>query len=1198
MNHMLKKTSVVLVCVLFGFAIALVFPFLLTTSVSGQDEPPQLLLATPDPGINWGNAKINAPMLWALHYTGKGVRVAVVDTGIDYEHPAFQDTNFFIIRDMEKDSRDGRGITVDPANPTGLGTPVSPDDSLDYTGHGTHVAGVIAAANAASRTLGVAYDAEIVSLKVQSLTDLKETVYSGEAAPNETLSFTLELLTETAIIDAILTWEGQGNWWLRVQSPVLSFFQVDQSANNFEACTNIPIQAEREGWNVYITNMDAGSFASFTLTVRQWGWIITPEIVKNALSHAINQKANIINVSLSLGDYFDPLYEEARENNVIVVTAVGNSPPDTTPSAWNRHAIVVGATDQDDGLADFSTNGPAPDGNTKPDVVAPGVGNMAPESQHKFTPHSVFTQAFGTSIATPHVAGGAALLVQYLKETTGEIPPAPLVKTLLMGSAVTVGIGGPPAAPGELKEAKDNASGAGRIDLYRALTSFGVTGVIQASEGGPVKVDFLDCRIPIVFNNSSLDPMKATLYWDDASYEPGMRVFFSGGFTYVSDTSMSRLYYNPPRPINQLVVARPRDPRIVTDEVWNLATNYPPVLQSLDGQPYGYYFADTVWPPGVLTPYTVTVPITGNHAALRVVTYQTDPNDAAILFLSDPNGASQDTFTLSDVAVKQVVSPYEPAGGDWVLGVYNLSGKPLSATIASNYPFDLDVPHPTNLYLPLVVRQWPPVPDAPVLNPVAKADDSRDYDVTWNSAARAGSYILEEATSATFAGAIVRYNGPDTVWTVLNHDYGVFYYRVKAANVWGDSLWSAPIVVTVRPSGSILLVDDDLGKPYQTYYADALTALGRPYDTWTVSQQDGPSFATMNSYDIVIWLTGNDYSSSLTSLDQTNLAAFLNAGGKLFVSGQDIAYDTHSDSFCGSYLHAGYVSDDTNTYALTGAGIFSDISINISGTTGANNQIYPGEVSVGSGGVGIFDYDGADYGWGGVSADTGIYKVVYFAFGFEAINDSATREDVMSVVLDWFGGGGSPPPPVPCGYNFLLNSDFEEDTPPGAFWQESTNVPHTIISKDFPYSGERSIFMGSYNNAEEWVRQSFIVPSGLDVARLSFWWHGESIATGDSPSATLKIGLQSPPGNYLGGPRMTISDADIGSGWVWTEIPVSGFIPWAGQTLWLSFEATTNSSAKTRFAVDDMVMRFDCSNAVVNDGDGVPPIIRLPPPAP
>ncbi|MBN2006371.1 MAG: protease inhibitor I42 family protein [Anaerolineae bacterium] len=206
---------------------------------------------------------------------------------------------------------------------------------------------------------------------------------------------------------------------------------------------------------------------------------------------------------------------------------------------------------------------------------------------------------------------------------------------------------------------------------------------------------------------------------------------------------------------------------------------------------------------------------------------------------------------------------------------------------------------------------------------------------------------------------------------------------------------------TAPPSGSILLVDDDLGSSYQTYYANALTALGRPFTTWTVSSQGSPSAATLNSYDIVIWLTGNDYSSTLTSTDQTNLAAFLNAGGKLFISGQDIGYDIRTDSFYGSYLHAGYVRDDTNTYSLTGAGIFSGLSVSISGTGGANNQGYPSEVSVSSGGVGLFDYSGS-YGWGGVSTDTGTYKVVYLAFGFEAINSSTTRNSVMNAVLTWF----------------------------------------------------------------------------------------------------------------------------------------------------------------------------------------------------
>lgn len=631
------------------------------------------------------------------------MRVAVIDTGIDSEHPAFQDTNFFIVRDMETTSRDGQGIIVDPANPTGLGIPVNPNDSVDYTGHGTKVAGVIAAANVSSRTQGVAYEAEVVSLKVQHLTDVRDTIYTGAAAPNENLSFPLELLTETALIDAILTWEGEGNWWLRVQSPAPAFFQTDQSAGNFAACTNIPLQVERGGWNVYATNMRSDVVIPFTLTVRQWVWTIPDDVMIRTFFHAINQKANVINVSLSLGDYYDALYEEAKDENVIVVAAVGNIPPDNTPSAWNRHAIIVGATDPNDILADFSTHGPAPDGNTKPDVVAPGVSNMVVESRYRLTAHDMFTQASGTSIAAPHVAGGAALLVQYLTEMTGETPSAPLVKTLLMGSAVTVGIGIPPVIPGAIKDCKDNASGAGRIDLYRALTSFGATGVVRPADEGVIKRDRLKFHTPVVLpNDPSLNPLRATLYWDEAIFE-AFRILDNGivGFTYVSDTAMTKLHYNPPG-TSDFYILRVQDPRIMEDEVWQLAIPHPPLRQTLEGGPYGYFFTDTVWVPGT-TQYTITVPLPQVNAALRILTYQTDNADVTLLFLNDPGGTTRDTFALSEVAVKQVVSSLAPMGGNWTLQVYNMSGKTLSATMVSNYPFDFSLPY--HVYLPVVVKE-------------------------------------------------------------------------------------------------------------------------------------------------------------------------------------------------------------------------------------------------------------------------------------------------------------------------------------------------------------------------------------------------------------------------------------------------------------------------------------------------------------
>lgn len=232
---------------------------------------------------------------------------------------------------------------------------------------------------------------------------------------------------------------------------------------------------------------------------------------------------------------------------------------------------------------------------------------------------------------------------------------------------------------------------------------------------------------------------------------------------------------------------------------------------------------------------------------------------------------------------------------------------------------------------------------------------------------------------------------------ISNVGYAATYVVYNAA---GPTPTPAPPTATPVPA-QVLLVDDDAGKSYQTYYANALAAGGYTYDTWTVATQGSPSLSTLQKYSIVVWLTGDDYSTTLTSTDESNLASYLNGGGKLFISGQDIGYDIRTDSFYGTYLHASYVRDDTNTYTLTGYDFMSGVSINISGGDGANNQAYPSEVSPVNGGVGIFDYSGS-YTWGGV-AYAGTYRVVYLAFGFEAINSASSRNTVMSKVMTYLG---------------------------------------------------------------------------------------------------------------------------------------------------------------------------------------------------
>ncbi|MGW1975766.1 S8 family peptidase [Streptomyces sp. NPDC001889] len=143
---------------------------------------------------------------------------------------------------------------------------------------------------------------------------------------------------------------------------------------------------------------------------------------------AVAQGADIVN--LSLGGYdtpeLDPLEAHVNQvsdtTGVLFAVAAGNDGPDagTVSSPGSAEAaLTVGAVDDKDVLAEFSSVGPRTgDGAIKPDVTGPGVGITAASS-----PKSLIAQEYGenpkgyvsvsgTSMATPHVAGAAALLKQ------------------------------------------------------------------------------------------------------------------------------------------------------------------------------------------------------------------------------------------------------------------------------------------------------------------------------------------------------------------------------------------------------------------------------------------------------------------------------------------------------------------------------------------------------------------------------------------------------------------------------------------------------------------------------------------------------------------------------------------------------------------------------------------------------------------
>ncbi|WP_314411896.1 S8 family peptidase [Streptomyces sp. DSM 40484] len=137
--------------------------------------------------------------------------------------------------------------------------------------------------------------------------------------------------------------------------------------------------------------------------------------------------AKVVNMSLgsdSPSDGTDPmslaLNELTERTGALFVVAAGNSGEQGrstigSPGAADA-ALTVGAVDRAGALAPFSSRGPrSGDDAVKPDVTAPGVGIVAARAAGTTMGDPVDAQhvaASGTSMATPHVAGAAALLAQ------------------------------------------------------------------------------------------------------------------------------------------------------------------------------------------------------------------------------------------------------------------------------------------------------------------------------------------------------------------------------------------------------------------------------------------------------------------------------------------------------------------------------------------------------------------------------------------------------------------------------------------------------------------------------------------------------------------------------------------------------------------------------------------------------------------
>ena len=213
----------------------------------------------------------------------------------------------------------------------------------------------------------------------------------------------------------------------------------------------------------------------------------------------------------------------------------------------------------------------------------------------------------------------------------------------------------------------------------------------------------------------------------------------------------------------------------------------------------------------------------------------------------------------------------------------------------------------------------------------------------------------------------------------------------------------------LEPTPCLLVVDDDYdtnGNRYddQAYYTATLEALGLPYDVWAVpDNHDGPPESVLSLYRGVVWLTGRDWDHTLTAADQAALTGFLAGGGRLLLSGQDIGWDLARNGappFYSDILHAEYLNDDSEHHELVGGAFMAGLTITIAGGDGADNQAYPSEIGALGEALDLFHY--SDNGaTAAIAVDSTSHRLVYLAFGFEAINSASDRRAVMARVRDY-----------------------------------------------------------------------------------------------------------------------------------------------------------------------------------------------------
>jgi len=463
------------------------------TAIEKLDVQPMMDRSAPHIGAN---------QLWEMGITGSGIKVGVIDTGIDYFHPD--------LADAYKGGYDFVANDNDPYETTpGERPPNLPEYDQNgnsyWTEHGTHVSGIVAGRGvSANGVKGVAPGADIYAYRVLGpygtgtnsnvIAGIERAVLDGMDVINLSLGSSSNnqnspdsIALNNAMLAGVVVSVSNGNSGPNdgtVTDPASSEMAI--SVGN----STPPIEAPAltvDGLSTVTGAMlefspDLGNLAGQTLEVVDVGLgrpadfngkdvngkialISRGEIpFKDKSLNAKNAGAAVAviynnapgNFSGTLGEPGDyiPTFSLSQEDGLRLKNKL-----DTDGSLFAQLGTVL----EQDYINDSSSRGPARPGfDIKPDIAAPGTGiRSSVPAYGKEDPGADYGNAYaaftGTSMAAPHIAGSAALfLSHYANLTPFEI------KSLLMNNAKKI-------ADRNNQRYSHMAQGAGRVDLVNSI---------------------------------------------------------------------------------------------------------------------------------------------------------------------------------------------------------------------------------------------------------------------------------------------------------------------------------------------------------------------------------------------------------------------------------------------------------------------------------------------------------------------------------------------------------------------------------------------------------------------------------------------------------------------------------------------------------------------------------------------------------